>query len=306
MSILPDMLVSAGQTVWQALLAIAIPAPFFLLLAVVVKGRAALSDARRAFAESRINLLIHFLDFILLTPLLALVSLALARGFAAAGLVLVRPDVWHGVPVILTGFIAVFAGDFIGYWRHRLEHSHWLWPSHAIHHSDTEMTWLTLLRFHPINRLSSLILDYAFLLMLGLPPYALIVNNLVRHYYGMGIHADLPWTYGRLGKVFVSPAMHRWHHARDSAAYNSNYATVFSIFDRAFGTFRVPGPCDVPLGVSEGMGGGIAGQLAHPFRPSRYRFYRIWRASRRASRSEAASFRRGPIQSAEIAAAKPD
>jgi len=103
-----------------------------------------------------------------------------------------------GTGDILTGFIAVFAGDFIGYWRHRLEHSQWLWPSHAIHHSDTEMTWLTLLRFHPINRLSSLILDYAFLLMLGLPPYALIVNNLVRHYYGMVIHADLPWTYGRL------------------------------------------------------------------------------------------------------------
>ena len=163
MSNLPDMLVSAGQTFWQALLAIAIPAPFFLLLAVVVKGRAAFSDARRAFAESRINLLIHFLDFILLTPLLALVSVALAKGFAATGLVLVHPDVWQGIPIILTGFVAVFAGDFIGYWRHRLEHSQWLWPSHAIHHSDTEMTWLTLLRFHPINRLSSLILDYAFL-----------------------------------------------------------------------------------------------------------------------------------------------
>lgn len=306
MSSVSHLLEDAGQTLWQAAVAVAIPAPLFLLLALVVKGRAALSDAGRAFAESRINLLIHFLDFILLTPLLALASVALARGFASAGLVLVRPDVWHGVPVIVTGLVAVCAGDFIGYWRHRLEHSQWLWPSHAIHHSDTEMTWLTLLRFHPINRLSSLILDYAFLLMLGLPPYALIVNNLVRHYYGMVIHADLPWTYGRLGRVFVSPAMHRWHHAKDAAAYNTNYATVFSIFDRVFGTFRVPGPCDVPLGVSEKMGAGIAGQLAHPFRPSGYRFYRIWRTSRRASRPEAASFRRRPTQSAEIADAKSD
>jgi sterol desaturase/sphingolipid hydroxylase (fatty acid hydroxylase superfamily) len=119
----------------------------------------------------------------------------------------------------------------------------------------------------------------------------------------MLIHADLPWTYGRLGKVFVSPAMHRWHHARDAAAYNTNYATVFSIFDRTFGTFRVPGPCDAPLGISEEMGAGIAGQLAHPFRPSRYRFYR--RVHGRSSRP-AAAFRRGPIPSAEIADAKPD
>jgi len=134
----------------------------------------------------------------------------------------------------------------------------------------------------------------------------LLVNNLVRHYYGMAIHADLPWTYGQLGKVFVSPVMHRWHHARDGVAYNTNYATVFSIFDRAFGTFRVPGHATCRWAYRRKWAPASAEILAHPFRPSHYRFYRIWRASRRASRPEAASFRRGPIQSAEIADAKSD
>ena len=37
-------------------------------------------------------------------------------------------------PTILA---AVAAGDLFGYWRHRAQHSRWLWPAHAIHHSDT-------------------------------------------------------------------------------------------------------------------------------------------------------------------------
>jgi sterol desaturase/sphingolipid hydroxylase (fatty acid hydroxylase superfamily) len=164
----------------------------------------------------------------------------------------------------------VFAGDFTGYWRHRFEHSRLLWPSHVVHHSDTEMTWLTLERFHPINRLTTLIIDNAVLLLLGFPPYALVANNLVRHYYGFLIHADVPWTYGRLGNIFVSPAMHRWHHAADEAAYNTNFATVFSLFDRWFGTFRVPGPCTAALGVREATGLGVVGQLLYPFRPFAY------------------------------------
>jgi hypothetical protein len=133
------------------------------------------------------------------------------------------------------------------------------------------MTWLTLERFHPINRLTTFLIDSSALLLLGLPPAALIANMLVRHYYGYLIHADLPWTYGPLGRVFVSPAMHRWHHAADKAAFDTNYATVFSIFDQAFGTYRVPGPCTVPLGVTDDMAPTLAGQMSYAFSPRAYR-----------------------------------
>ncbi|MEM1401187.1 MAG: sterol desaturase family protein, partial [Pseudomonadota bacterium] len=156
-------------------------------------------------------------------------------------------------------------GDFTGYWRHRLEHSRFLWPSHAVHHSDTQMTWLSLERMHPINRLTTFMIDTSVLLILGVPTYAIVANNLVRHYYGYLIHADLPWTYGPLGRVFVSPAMHRWHHAADRQAFNTNYAVVFSLWDQWFGTYRVPGPCDGPLGVTDEMGPGATGQLGYPF-----------------------------------------
>jgi sterol desaturase/sphingolipid hydroxylase (fatty acid hydroxylase superfamily) len=64
--------------------------------------------------------------------------------------------------------------------------------------------------------------------------------------------------------------MHRWHHADASYAYNTNYATVFSVFDRAFGTYRVPRICDIPLGASNIGERGFLKQMLYPFVPSSY------------------------------------
>jgi sterol desaturase/sphingolipid hydroxylase (fatty acid hydroxylase superfamily) len=175
-------------------------------------------------------------------------------------------DAWSVFPAWLVGLVAIFAGDFIGYWRHRLEHTPFLWPAHAIHHSDTTMTWTTLFRFHPLNRLTTALIDTTGLALLGLPPWALAANLLIRHYYGMFIHMDVPWTYGPLGRVLVSPAMHRWHHIRDSDGAGVNFATVFSVFDQAFRTHHVPGPCTVPLGVRDDIGQGALAQLLWPLK----------------------------------------
>lgn len=127
------------------------------------------------------------------------------------------------------------------------------------------MTWLTLSRFHPLNRLTTMIVDVGFLALLGFPHWALVANVMLRHYYGEFIHADLPWTYGPFKRLFVSPVMHRWHHARDVTGAGSNFATVFSVFDLAFRTYYVPGLCNVPLGVTDDMGAGARGQLMYPF-----------------------------------------
>jgi sterol desaturase/sphingolipid hydroxylase (fatty acid hydroxylase superfamily) len=250
----------------DGLQALLVPAAVFALLAFVVKGRGALAAARRALGEGRINLSLHLLDAVLILPVLAAMIGAIGNLNRNGHLTLVGADFWRDLGVYPTLFIAIFLGDFIGYWRHRLEHSRLLWPAHAIHHSDTAMTWLTLLRFHPLNRLSTVLIDSAFLAILGLPPWALVLNALVRHYYGYFIHADLPWTYGPLGWIFVSPVMHRWHHARDLRYAGTNFATVFSVFDRAFGTLSVPGQCTVTLGIEDDPGPSVGRQLAYPFR----------------------------------------
>ena len=261
-------LIDMAQGLWM-------PALFFFVLGFLVKGKSLFTDIRRALPESAINFQLIAFNLVFTVPVLVLIGSAVQQFYVTHGFVLIQPQAWvdslHPAIVIL---FAVTIGDFVGYWRHRLEHSPLLWPAHAVHHSDTELSFLSLERFHPINRVTTYLIDASALLILGLPAYAVIANSMVRHYYGMFIHADLPWTYGPLARIFVSPAMHRWHHSLDQEAFNTNYATVYSIWDRAFGTYRVPGPCTSPLGVTDDMAQTFWGQLKYAFEARAYR--RFW------------------------------
>ena len=181
---------------------------------------------------------------------------------------LVSPEFWTDEPRWLVLLIGVLVSDFVGYWRHRMMHTTMLWPAHAVHHSDRAMTWLSLVRFHPVNRLISVTLGAGALALLGLPPWVAFANGLIRNWYGHFIHADLPWTYGPvIGRIFVSPVLHRWHHSRDIAYAGSNFATVFAFHDLAFGTWRCPSPVVGDLGIDDhGFPVSWAGQIIWPFR----------------------------------------
>jgi len=237
----------------------------FTVIVFIVKGQEMIALGRRAIAEVRLNLSWYFLDAMFVAPVIALIVAAIQAGVTGYSLQIVGTDTWNRLGRPLTFVAVIFLGDFVSYWRHRLEHTRWIWPVHAIHHSDTEMTFLTLARFHPFNRLVTSCVDLGFLAILGFPAWALVANVLVRNYYGQFIHVDLPWMYGPLRWVFVSPVMHQWHHAVDYIGSGSNFATVFSVFDRAFGTYHVPGPCTGPLGVGDAVGGSIVKQMLYPF-----------------------------------------
>jgi sterol desaturase/sphingolipid hydroxylase (fatty acid hydroxylase superfamily) len=252
----------------------------FATLAWLTKGRRALADARAAAGETKINLAMVMVDTLAVSPLLAIGMAAVVGGLAAHGMQLDSAQLWVLLGRWPTVAVAIVLGDFFGYWRHRAQHSRWLWPAHAIHHSDTRLTWFSLERMHPIDRAGSL-MDMVLLSALGLPVWALAANALVRHYYGYFVHADLPWTLGKVGWVINSPVMHRWHHARDVEGSGYNFATVFSVWDRAFGTYYQPGPCAVPLGVREDLGEGALGQYAHPLK--------VWARALRPPRTELSS-----------------
>ena len=259
-----DGIVAAGLGVARAWWALLAPTGLFLALALFVQGRAALRPSQVLRQSVLFNVSITALNAVFLMPIIPVVWSAINQlpGFGLQSF-------WTTVPSPALFLIVLFVSDFFAYWRHRLEHSVILWPVHSLHHSDPAMNWTTLERFHPINRLTTYAIDTALLALLGFPPEALAFNALVRHYYGFILHMDLPWTYGPLGRVFVSPVMHRWHHAQEARAFGSNFASIFSIFDRAFKTHYCPGVCDAPLGV-EGASGNVVDELIHPFRPSSY------------------------------------
>ena len=251
--------------VGQDILQLACLAVWFFALAWVVKRERAIADARAAAGETKINLVITLVDLAAVAPLVGFLTGMLAGHIQRLGLAAPSEALWKAAGPVGTAFIVLFIADFAGYWRHRAQHSAWLWPAHAIHHSDTRLTWFSLGRMHPIDRLGT-ICDIVVLAALGCPIWAVAAAVTVRHLYGHLIHADLPWSLGKAGLVLNPPIAHRWHHARDVTGSGANFATVFSVFDRAFGTWYAPGPCDAPLGVSEPMGRGALGQYLHPFR----------------------------------------
>lgn len=238
-------------------------AAFFGALAVVVKGRRLIRDIAHAWPEIRTNLGLHVLDAILVVPIVGLPGAIVVQQL---GVNAQLGAFWSQAGLIPTCVAAVIIGDYIGYWRHRFEHSRLLWPSHATHHSDRAMNWLTLNRMHPINRLSTITIDITLLVLLGFPAWAIIANGFVRNAWGYFIHADLPWTLGKAGTLLISPSAHRWHHARDERLSGTNFATLFTLWDRWHGTYQPsPEPCRIETGV-EGHSGGLLFELAHPFR----------------------------------------
>jgi hypothetical protein len=98
-------------------------------------------------------------------------------------------------------------------------------------------------------------------------------------------HTNVPWSFGPLGKVVVSPAYHRLHHsAEQSDGYN--LGVVLTVWDVLAGRAQFPvtgapvfrtGLADrpVPVEQSDQIGSHLAlllAQLAEPFRvvPSRH------------------------------------
>jgi len=231
---------SAASALWIAGVLLFYSAIWMCGLALLVKGKEAIAAARKAAKEIRLNLSIIAVDALLVAPFVGLLVTLVRAGIDYLPFRVLDGSVWDVVGRGGTMFAVVFLGDFFSYWRHRLEHTRLLWPAHAIHHSDTEMTWLTLGRFHPIDRAVTAAVDIALLALLGFPTWALVFNEIVRHYYGEFIHADFPWTYGPLGRVFLSPVMYRWHHARDVVGAGSNFATVFRCSIRRSGPTTSP------------------------------------------------------------------
>src|SRR4051812_13056129 len=87
----------------------------FATIAVVAGGHEAFTKARNARGEIVTNLSLNLFDIIVMTPVFAILLAAMGAAMQHAGLALIRPNFWAHMPPVLVAFLAVFAGDFIGY-----------------------------------------------------------------------------------------------------------------------------------------------------------------------------------------------
>jgi sterol desaturase/sphingolipid hydroxylase (fatty acid hydroxylase superfamily) len=109
-----------------------------------------------------------------------------------------------------------------------------------VHHSSTELDWLSSVRVHPVNDLLARIVQAIPILLLGFPVKILAVYIPFTTFYAILLHANVSWTFGPLKKIITSPVFHRWHHSSEVEAQDKNFAGLFPIWDLLFGTFYMP------------------------------------------------------------------
>jgi len=59
------------------------------------------------------------------------------------------------------------------------------------------------------------------------------------------------WLDHTIGLVITTPNLHKVHHEQDEYYTNSNFADIFIIWDRLFGTFKYKHPNHIKLGLKE-------------------------------------------------------
>jgi len=170
-------------------------------------------------------------------------------------------------PLWLQGIEMFVAGDFLGYWQHRLFHGRGLWRFHAIHHSSTELDWLSSVRLHPVNDALSRLIIAVPLVAAGFNTTVVAFYAPFTTFYAIMLHANVDWDYGPLRYAVASPSFHRWHHTSAEEGLDRNFSGGLPLWDLLFGTFYMPrGRRPATFGISEPVPAGFVGQMLAPFR----------------------------------------
>jgi len=178
------------------------------------------------------------LHAVVVIPLMTLLSVGAATLLSehAQWIELRSAQDWPGWVVIPVTIVAMDAANWLAHYAdHRFTA---LWRFHALHHSQEELSVLTSFRAHPLMHTTGFLL--ASIPVVVLMPARAIDPVLITVYVCVGTlqHANLRWTFGPLGRVLVSPAYHRLHHATD--IQDMNLGVVLTIWDVLAGRARFP------------------------------------------------------------------
>jgi len=144
------------------------------------------------------------------------------------------------LPRWVTILVTVAFMDFMLYVWHLLNHEMpLLWRFHRVHHSDLDMDVSTATRFHIGELAISSVIKIALIFFLGADFSGVLIFESALVLAAQFHHSSLRvpgWLETFLWILFVPPSMHRIHHSVVIKERNTNYGTIFSIWDRILGT----------------------------------------------------------------------
>jgi sterol desaturase/sphingolipid hydroxylase (fatty acid hydroxylase superfamily) len=238
------------------------------------------AQRRPIFARGyRQDLIYTVLNATLVVPLVTALTLSFAEVVhrSLPWLVLSRIGVMPRWVAIAAIFVAM---DGLNWFAHLANHRiRMLWRFHELHHSQEDMSVLTVFRTHPLIHVSYLValIPGIVLVANGELPITLLVI------YGGTVafaHSNTNLGFGPLGRVFVSPNFHRIHHKLDGPQ-DVNLGFALTIWDQLF--HRAVFPTEETIRTDTGLPGRpllveqaaerprhfsvLVAQLIGPFRP---------------------------------------
>jgi sterol desaturase/sphingolipid hydroxylase (fatty acid hydroxylase superfamily) len=260
-----------GETPWSLGLDWFVVSLFFSALVFVpmekALGRLPQSPLRD---EWRTDLAYFFMSHVLVQFILILVT-AWTSGLAALATFPGVQDAIRALPVWAQFLLAVLCADIVQATLHRAYHNlPVLWRFHAVHHSSRTMDWLAGSRIHFVEIVLTRGAVLLPLAVLGFSQAAINAYVVLVGLQAVLAHANLGLRFGWLEYVLVLPRYHHWHHARDPAYVDANYAIHLPLVDMLMGTFRLPRDGSWPTGYGvlkpETVPAGIWRQHLMPFR----------------------------------------
>ena len=137
----------------------------------------------------------------------------------------------------LAWLVGLFGVDLGYYLWHRASHRiNFIWGTHVVHHQSDEYNLAVALRQAVFAGLTSWPF-YLWLALLGVPPIVFAGCKSINLLYQFWIHTRVVGKLGPIEWIMNTPSHHRVHHGTNRAYVDKNYAGVFIIWDRMFGTF---------------------------------------------------------------------
>jgi sterol desaturase/sphingolipid hydroxylase (fatty acid hydroxylase superfamily) len=187
---------------------------------------------------------------------------------------------WLDVSPLVGALIGLLVFDCWQYWWHRINHViPFLWRFHAVHHSDAAMDASSAVRFHTVEIMYSSAIRLLILPLIGLSISHLLIYELILlpiilfHHSNIAIPAQLDKF---LRILIVTPRIHWVHHSHIREETDSNYASLLSVWDRLFGSFRLrDDPQNIRLGLGdrfdESAWDSLLGMIKQPFNSKLYK-----------------------------------
>ncbi|SDV47595.1 sterol desaturase family protein [Chitinasiproducens palmae] len=151
-------------------------------------------------------------------------------------------DMWPGVTShpLVAFLLYLVVLDFAGYWQHRWQHRFgWWWELHAVHHSQQQMSLWSDDRKHLLESVIESSFFAGIALFIGVEPSQFVALTVLSQVVQSVQHANVRMPFGPvLGRLVVSPAFHRRHHAvgygHEGTRYGCNFGVLFPWWDMLF------------------------------------------------------------------------